>query len=149
MSSMREILFLVIMSRTILVIFVKAPFWISWIKLLVRFTDKSFGCVDRASGVSRSAKGDDSMLFVSNFKDDLPLLATRISSFQLSFSILHNGSFNEFHYNFTLQTCRKKTCQMKEVGFSLILHCTAMIWRVFLKPRTNFKNYLKLPLCTS
>ena len=62
-SSILEILFLVRMSLTILVMLVKAPFWISWIKLLVRFTDKSLGCVDRASGVSRSAKGDDSMIF--------------------------------------------------------------------------------------
>ena len=55
-SSIWDILFLVRMSLTILVMLVKAPFWISWIKLLVRFTDKSLGCVDKANGVRRSVK---------------------------------------------------------------------------------------------
>ena len=55
-SPIREILFLVKISLTILVMLEKAPFWISVIKLLVRFTDKSLVCVENTSGVRRSEK---------------------------------------------------------------------------------------------
>ena len=55
-SPIRWILFLVKISLTILVMLVKAPFWISVIKLLVRFTDKSLVCVENTSGVKRSEK---------------------------------------------------------------------------------------------
>ena len=44
-------LFLVKIKRTNLVMFKNAPFWISSIRLLVRFTERSLGWVRKARGV--------------------------------------------------------------------------------------------------
>ena len=55
-SSMRLILFLVKMSLTSLVMLTKLPFWISVIRLLVRFTLRSFGWVSNANGVNFSVE---------------------------------------------------------------------------------------------
>ena len=92
LSSMREILLRVNIKRTIRVMFVKAPFWISKIRLLVRFTDKSLFWVENANGVNRSGKVEKKSSLVgvellklqcsflhphkANFLDDFRLLAT-------------------------------------------------------------------------
>ena len=55
-SSIFDNLFLVKMSLTIRVILEKAPFWMSVIKLFVKFTDRSLVWVEKTRGVSRSEK---------------------------------------------------------------------------------------------
>ena len=65
-SSIFDSLFLVKMSLTIRVILEKAPFWISVIKLFVKFTDRSLVWVEKTRGVSRSEKKREEKKLLEN-----------------------------------------------------------------------------------